>query len=202
MTAREATRQHGTGGAGGVAPASPRLAQQDGTLPYDDPHLAWLVSTYLTTPEGQAIRAQHTQSADQGIEPAAAIADDVETGQFETFDDVDPRAEIELPPNTDMRRRNIIRTAIMLASTVAIMACISLLAVVLLQQEPEAVADGRVAPSQARTFAINVECPFMGEPVTVGITAPHIQDAIDEAGRALTQCTVMPGDFDARSNRR
>jgi hypothetical protein len=199
--------QHGHDPAVGAAQLAPRRT----VAPYDDPHLAWLVQTYLHTPEGAAILAQHEPQTDPEAGAAArqygayALQDagtlPVDTETFEQhFLEAEPGPEVQ--PALLKQDRNALRLVALLASIAVVLVSGALLTVLMTQNQPEAIANTAKPELAPRSFAVAVECPFMNAPVTMAVVAPRLANAIEATRSALSNCTIMAGDFDKQSNRR
>jgi hypothetical protein len=191
---------------------TPFAMGQAGGFQYDDPHLAWLVSTYLHTPEGAGILADHEPKPHQYVLPESGATNDdwlepsktsYEWPEYEPPLSADeetdqPDGPAQESPEPQFNQQ---RLAILVASLAVFLSTIGLLIVLVFQSQPEAIADTSRPAPLPRAYPVYVECPFM-VPTTMAVVAAQPAAAIDATRRALVHCQVGPGNFDVRSDRR
>ncbi len=157
-------------------------------MPYDDPHLAWLVRTYLHTPEGQQVLHERTGQASPSQPAAASPSPATRTHRgFETVGTC--RGDLLTAPLPEPVR--------LTWQPVALGAALSLLllggggAAFLLQQEPaDATPTAAPLPQVERTYEFSVTCAFMKRPVTVRIQAFNAADARSAVRSRLAHCEI------------
>jgi hypothetical protein len=181
---RQTAPREGRGGpvSAGGAP------RQAAAVPYDDPHLAWLVATYLDTPEGREIVGM---VRGESAKVAIAASTDVEPiwvpEELPGFIVGTHRGALLGAAPADSSAKHRIPMVLTMACVAGVLGLGAVGAFMIAQDAADATPSA--APVERR-YPVLVVCPGMDKELRLGVDAPTLAAALEEARHRLPACAV------------
>jgi hypothetical protein len=161
---------------------------QTAAAPYNDPHLAWLVATYLDTAEGREIVGMVVRGDTAKVDIVTSSGDEplwVPEALQSFVVGTHRGVLLEAPAASSAKPR------IPMVLTLACLASVLGLGAVGAFMIAQDAADATPTASPAeRRYPVLVVCPGMDQELTLNVDAPTLVAALDEARHRLPSCAV------------